>query len=82
MSDSKYSDYIDAVLKEIPEASADEIHAAFEKYENEFYIPPQDALRSVLRKFQSDSDAPSQSKPRQQRQTKKSGSVERIGGRG
>ncbi|MEK9730458.1 MAG: hypothetical protein VW230_01720 [Candidatus Poseidoniales archaeon] len=71
MSDSKYSDYIDAVLKEIPDASPDEIHSAFEKYENEFYIPPQDALRSVLRKFQSETDTPSKSKPIQQRQTKK-----------
>ncbi|MEK9696183.1 MAG: hypothetical protein VW270_10475 [Candidatus Poseidoniales archaeon] len=79
MSDSKYSDYIDAVLKEIPEASADDIHAAFEKYENEFYIPPQDALRSVLRKFQSDSDAPSQAKPRQQRQTKKVAQLSELG---
>lgn len=71
MTDSKYSDYIDAVLKEIPDASPAEIHSAFEKYENEFYIPPQDALRSVLRKFQSDMDSPSKSKPLQQRQTKK-----------
>ncbi len=53
MSNEKYSDYIEAVLKECPDADADEIAEAFTKYEEEFYIPPQDAMRSVLRRFQS-----------------------------
>ena len=53
MSESKYADYVEAVQKECPDADATEIAEAFAKYEQEFYIPPQDAMRSVLRRFQS-----------------------------
>ena len=38
MSEEKYADYIEAVLKECPEASPDEIAEAFSKYETEFII--------------------------------------------
>ena len=48
MSESKYADYVEAVQKECPDADATEIAEAFAKYEQEFYIPPQDAMRSVL----------------------------------
>ena len=80
LSDSKYNDYVDAVVKEIPDASPDEIRAAFEKYENEFYIPPQDAMRSVLRKFQSDGSSTASKKPVQQRQTKKASQFSELQG--
>ena len=53
MSESKYADYVEAVQKECPDADATEVAEAFAKYEQEFYIPPQDAMRSVLRRFQS-----------------------------
>lgn len=53
MSDDKYADYIAAVTKECPDATPDDIAEAFRKYEEEFYIPPQDAMRSVIRRFQS-----------------------------
>ncbi len=53
MSDEKYADYIAAVIKECPDAEAGEVAEAFKKYEEEFYIPPQDAMRSVVRRFQS-----------------------------
>jgi len=53
MSDEKYADYIAAVIKECPDADAGEVAEAFKKYEEEFYIPPQDAMRSVVRRFQS-----------------------------
>ena len=53
MSESKYADYVEAVQKECPDADATEIAEAFAKYEQEFYIPPQDAMRSVLRRSQS-----------------------------
>ena len=53
MASDKYADYVQAVQKECPEADAGEIAEAFAKYEEEFYIPPQDAMRSVLRRFQS-----------------------------
>ena len=54
LSDDKYESHIKAVLSECPEADTDEIKAAFVKYEEEFYIPPQDALRSIIRRFQGD----------------------------
>ena len=54
MSDEKYETHIKAVLSECPDADKDEIREAFEKYENEFYIPPQDALRSIIRRFKGD----------------------------
>ena len=60
MSDEKYDSHIKAVLSECPNADKDEIREAFEKYESEFYIPPQDALRSIIRRFKGDM-APSSS---------------------
>ena len=54
MSDEKYDSHIKAVLSECPNADKDEIREAFEKYESEFYIPPQDALRSIIRRFKGD----------------------------
>lgn len=54
MSDEKYETHIKAVLSECPDADKDEIREAFEKYESEFYIPPQDALRSIIRRFKGD----------------------------
>ena len=53
MSEEKYADYIEAVIKECPDATPAEVAEAFAKYEQEFYIPPQDAMRSVLRRFKS-----------------------------
>ena len=54
LSDDKYESHIKAVLSECPDADTDEVKAAFIKYEEEFYIPPQDALRSIIRRFQAD----------------------------
>lgn len=72
MSDDKYQSHIKAVLSECPDADTDEIKAAFIKYEQEFYIPPQDALRSIIRRFQSDQAPKSSTISNQQpRQTKK-----------
>ena len=54
MSDEKYESHISAVLSECPNADKDEVREAFEKYESEFYIPPQDALRSIIRRFKGE----------------------------
>ena len=54
MSENKYEQHINAVLSECPDADSEEIKAAFEKYETEFYIPPQDALRSIIRRFKGE----------------------------
>ena len=54
MSEEKYEDHINAVLSECPNADRKEVGEAFAKYESEFYIPPQDALRSIVRRFKGD----------------------------
>ena len=81
MSDDKYESHIKAVLAECPNANEDEIRIAFEKYENEFYIPPQDALRSIIRRFKSEEESPSPTDNNVQRQsnnTKKVGSLKEL----
>ena len=57
--DDRYAGHIAAVLLDCPEADECEIRSAFVKYEEEFFIPPQDAIRSIVRRFRSESDAPS-----------------------
>ena len=52
MVKEKYSDLISVILQECPDADEEEIGLEFERYEKEFLIPPEDAVRSVLRKFQ------------------------------
>jgi len=46
-----YEAQIAVVKEECPEAEIDEIGKEFARYEKEFLIPPEDALRSVLMKF-------------------------------
>ena len=80
MSDDKYESHIKAVLTECPDADTDEVKAAFIKYEEEFYIPPQDALRSIIRRFQADqAPKPSAASSQQPRQTKKVASLSELG---
>ena len=56
--DDRYAGHIAAVLQECPDADQEEIRSAFVKYEEEFFIPPQDAIRSIVRRFRSESDTP------------------------
>ena len=51
MSDGKYETEVKLVLQEASNADPEEVAKEFERYENEFLIPPRDALRSVVRKF-------------------------------
>ena len=55
MTSERYSALISVIMQECPNADEDEISKEFERYEQEFLIPPEDALRSVLRKFQASS---------------------------
>ncbi len=55
--EDRYNDHISAVLQECPGVDRDEIQSAFQKYEEEFFIPPQDAIRSIIRRFKSESDS-------------------------
>ena len=61
--DNRYNDHISAVLQECPGADREAVKSAFQKYEEEFFIPPQDAIRSIVRRFTSEEDATTSSKP-------------------
>ncbi len=50
--DGRYATQIDVVKEECKDADETEIIKEFKRYEEEFLIPPEDALRSVIRKFQ------------------------------
>ncbi len=53
MSDqTKYANQIAVVKQECPDADEDDVGKEFARYEEDFLIPPEDALRSVIRKFQ------------------------------
>ena len=80
MSESKYADYVEAVQKECPDADATEIAEAFAKYEQEFYIPPQDAMRSVLRRFQSGTSPTPSGGANTTRETKKVAGLSELTG--
>ena len=55
---SDYDAHVAEVLKQVPEADAEKVAEAFARYEKDFLIPPEDAMRSVLRRFQSDTGVP------------------------
>jgi len=81
VAEEKYADYVQAVLKECPDASPTDVAEAFAKYEEEFYIPPQDAMRSVLRRFQSGtSPTPVSGGGQQARTTKKVAGLSELTG--
>ena len=58
---SEYDAHVAEVLKQVPEADPEKVSEAFARYEKDFLIPPEDAMRSVLRRFQSDAGTPAQS---------------------
>lgn len=51
---SEYDVHVQEVLKQVPDADPVKVSEAFARYEKDFLIPPVDAIRSVLRRFQSD----------------------------
>ena len=51
--EGKYANLVATVKEECKDADENEIIEEFRRYEEEFLIPPEDALRSVIRKFQS-----------------------------
>jgi ssDNA-binding replication factor A large subunit len=82
MAEDKYADYVEAILKECPDADAAQISEAFAKYEEEFYIPPQDAMRSVLRRFKSGTSPATATRggTREAKATKKVASLSELNG--
>ena len=62
MSDDPEMDAaVKQVLSSVTDADEEAVRAEFEKYQSEFLIPPSDAMRSVLRRFQSEGSAPAPS---------------------
>lgn len=49
MDRDRYEKYIQAVLEEVPEAEAETLFESFRRFEEEYYIPPRDAIRTVIR---------------------------------
>ena len=76
MSDGQFDSYIEAVQKECPDADSETIAAAFLKYQEDFKIPPQDSMRSIIRSLNSSKSVPntraggSSSSSQQERQRK------------
>ena len=58
MTLEEYKDHIDFVLESCPDAKPEDIASELARYENEFKIPAQDAVHSVIRKFKTNADAP------------------------
>ena len=58
---SDYDVHVAEVINQVPEADPEKVAEAFARYEKDFLIPPEDAMRSVLRRFQSDSGTPEKS---------------------
>ena len=78
---SNYEAHVSEVIKQVPEADPEKVAEAFARYEKDFLIPPEDAMRSVLRRFQSDTGAPVQSNQQSsgaQRQSLPIKKVERL----
>ena len=59
MSDGQFDSYIVAVQKECPDADSETIAAQFLKYQEDFKIPPQDSMRSIIRSLNSTKSVPS-----------------------
>ena len=80
---SDYEAHVAEVINQVPEADPAKVAEAFARYEKDFLIPPEDAMRSVLRRFQSDSGTPTQSKQQSsgsQRQSLPIKKVEKLSG--
>ena len=51
--EGRYAAQVTIVKQECPDADEKEVVEEFRRYEEEFLIPPEDALRSVVLKFQA-----------------------------
>ena len=67
------------VLQECKDANPSEVAKEFERYENEFLIPPRDALRSVVRKFSEKDQDPGRSGSSSLPEQKKVNSFSELG---
>ncbi|RAH13151.1 MAG: hypothetical protein CMB20_005265 [Methanobacteriota archaeon] len=67
MSDD-YDVHVAEVVKQVPEADPVKVAEAFARYEKDFLIPPEDAIRSVLRRFQTETGVVPKSQPKSNNQ--------------
>ncbi len=67
MSDD-YEVHVAEVVKQVPEADPIKVAEAFARYEKDFLIPPEDAIRSVLRRFQTETGVVPKSQPKSNNQ--------------
>lgn len=67
MSDD-YEVHVAEVVKQVPEADPVKVAEAFARYEKDFLIPPEDAIRSVLRRFQTETGVVPKSQPKSNNQ--------------
>ena len=51
-NENNYEEAVKAILEEIPDVNSEDVLKEFQRYHNDFGIPPEDAMRSVMRKFQ------------------------------
>ena len=45
----RYASWIESVIALVPDADREKVGDMFERYEIEYYIPPADALRTIVR---------------------------------
>lgn len=83
---AEYEMHVQEVIKQVPEADPIKVAEAFARYETDFLIPPADAMRSVLRRFQgetgikSDSPKTNESKQKQLQPVKKVEKLSELSG--
>ena len=76
---SDYEAHVSEVIKQVPEADPEKVAEAFARYEKDFLIPPEDAMRSVLRRFQSDTGVVAPNNSQANNTQKQSAPIKKIG---
>ena len=76
---SDYEAHVSEVIKQVPEADPVKVAEAFARYEKDFLIPPEDAMRSVLRRFQSDTGVVAPSSSQSTNTQRQSAPVKKVG---
>ena len=76
---SDYEAHVSEVIKQVPEADPEKVAEAFARYEKDFQIPPADAMRSVLRRFQSDTGVAQPSNTQSNNTQRQTAPIKKVG---
>jgi replication factor A1 len=76
---SDYEAHVSEVIKQVPEADPEKVAEAFARYEKDFLIPPEDAMRSVLRRFQSDTGVTKPSNTQSTNTQRQTAPIKKVG---